>query len=174
MWTQLVEIVKTRLESRRLPAHRLAKAAITFYGGMNNCHEAFLNYKAEQTDTNFANFVFSIDALISTLQNLNPKFRIFDREVSDQLQHYTLIENRVDCICEPREHVRFQIKLLRQAVRLESDMMDLSVEALGDFDQALETLGSFIKHHFTLEDIFAAEAKLRELTESDTTLSRRQ
>ncbi len=166
MWTNLIEIVKARWQHTQQPRHRLAKAAINLYGGMNNCHEAFLNYKAEQTDTNFANFVFSIDALISTLQSLNPKFKIFDPELSAQLQRYILGENRAAHICQPREYVRFQIKLLRQIVKLESNMMDLPIETLGDFDQALETLGNFIKHHFTIAEIFAAEAKMRELTES--------
>jgi hypothetical protein len=170
MWTKLIEIVKARWQHAQQPRHRLAKAAINLYGGMNNCHEAFLNFKAAQTDANFANFVFSIDALISTLQNLNPKFKIFDPELSEQLQRYISGENRAAHICQPREHVRFQIKLLRQVVNLESHMMDLPIETLGNFDQALETFGNFIKDHFTIEEIFAVEAKMRELMESDASL----
>ena len=170
MWTQLVEIVKARCQHSRHPRHRLAKAVTTCYGGMNNCHEAFLNYKTDQTDTNFANFVFSIDALISTLHNLNPKFNIFDPELSAQLQHYTLEENRAAYIHQPHDRVRFQIKLLRQMIKLEANIMELSIETLGDFDQALETLGNFIKDHFTIQEIFAAEAKMRELMESNADL----
>ena len=170
MWTQLVEIVKARCQRSRHPRRHLAKAVTTCYGGMNNCHEAFLNYKTGQTDSNFANFVFSIDALISTLHNLNPKLNIFDPELSAQLQHYTLGENRADYIHQPHDHVRFQIKLLRQMIKLEANIMELSIETLGDFDQALEKLGNFIKDHFTIEEIFAAEAKMRELVESNASL----
>src|SRR5919108_608114 len=63
MWAKLVEIVETKWNTNQQPRNRLAKTVNTLYGAMNNCQFAFTHYENAQTELNFTNFVFALDAL---------------------------------------------------------------------------------------------------------------
>lgn len=154
MWVKLVEIVKTKTEEITQPRPIVAKAANALYGTMTNCQMAFQRCETEQTEANFANFAFSIDALISTLQNLNPHIGIFDPQLANELENYALGQERVNAMSQPRELVTSQLKLLRRLVRMESDVMHLPLQEFGSFSEAMEDLGRFVKRTFTPDELF--------------------
>src|SRR5437764_14001918 len=83
MWAKLVEIVETKWNTNQQPRNRLAKTVNILYGAMNNCQFAFTRYENAQTALNFTNFVFALDALISTLRNVNSQVAIFDPELTE-------------------------------------------------------------------------------------------
>lgn len=154
MWVKLVEIVKARTEETNQPRSTVAKAVNALYGTMTSCQVAFQRCETEQTEANFANFAFAIDALISTLQNLNPQLEVFDPKLAEELGNYALGQNRINAMSRPRELVTSQLKLLRRLVRMESDVMHLPLQEFGSFSEAMEDLGGFIKQSFTPDDLF--------------------
>lgn len=154
MWVKLVEIVKAKTKETGQPQPVMAKAVNALYGAMTNCQVAFQRCETEQTDTNFANFAFAIDALISTLQNLNPHLKIFDPQLADELENYALGQDRINAMSQPRELVTSQLRLLRRLVRMESDVMHLSLQEFGSFSEAMEDLGQFVKQTFTPDELF--------------------
>lgn len=156
MWTKLVEIVKAQWRQNDRPRRRLAKGALMLYGAMSNCREAFLRYKTAPSERAFANFAFAIEALLSTLENLDFAFHIFDEELTAMLQAHTIERPRETAFDDPAELVRAQIKLLRLVVKVEFDNMDLTPATIGEFDDALDMLGTFIKQRFTKDDLFGA------------------
>lgn len=156
-----MEILKARQRASSKPRAVWAQAALTLYAAMHNCRDAFAYYKAEQTSALFANFVFAIDALMSVLQNLNPRVGLFAPALAAQLQRYPLTESRLSCIAAPQELARTQIRILRAVVGSEYAEMALPEHqhALGEFDDALADLRGFIEECFTLDDLFALADK---------------
>jgi hypothetical protein len=156
MWAKLVEIVETKWNTNQQPRNRLAKTVNTLYGAMNNCQFAFTRYENAQTALNFTNFVFALDALISTLQNVNSQVAIFDPELTEPLERYVLEEARMASIAQPRERVKAQLGLLRRLVHEESEVMEISMEEFASFSGAVADLGRFIGKNFTPDELFGA------------------
>lgn len=158
MWTRLIEIVELKWRHSPQPRERLAKGAAVLYGAMTNCREAFLNFKRDQSEAAFWNFLFSIEALLSILVNLNSGFRIFDHDARALLEAHLrrAAEQRLPAI--PSERARAQIKLLRELVDREFEAMDAGTEMLGEFDDALDMLANFMRAHYTLEDVLSGNA----------------
>jgi hypothetical protein len=151
MWTRLVEIAARRCHDDVRPRAALGRGVIMLYGAMSNCREAFVQYKTDRSERHFGGFVVSIDALISTLHNLNPLLGIFDPRLADLLQDYALGEARVALGNRPHELVRLQIKILRTAI---GASIDAETETLGEFDDALDMLTDLIQDQFGMEDLF--------------------
>lgn len=126
------------------------------YGAMTNCREAFLNFKREQSEAAFWNFLFSIEALLSILVNLNTGFRIFDQEAEDVLRTHMHRAAAQDLPVTPAERARTQIKLLRELIDTEFEAMEAGTEMLGEFDDALDMLANFMRAHYTLEDVLSS------------------
>lgn len=159
MWTRLVEIMQARWRESPQPRERLAKGALTLYGAMTNCREAFLSFKTDQTDDKYKTFVYAIDALIAVLENLNRRFVLFDPHHSAVLQDYALGESRASHQHAPSELARAQIKVLRAVISVEFDNLNAPTEYLGEFDDALARLGDFIRSHYTLDELFGRNAR---------------
>jgi hypothetical protein len=157
MWVKLIEIIETQWDKNQQPRHRAAKAVNTLYGAMHNCYVAFARHEDVRTETSFANFVLAIDALISTLQNLNPQLALFDPALADRLEHYALGEARTTTIAQPRETVKTQLRLLRELVDIELDAIALPTEEFGSFSDAIAHLGRFIENTFTLDELFGTQ-----------------
>jgi hypothetical protein len=155
MWAKLVEIVETKWNTDRQPRNHLAKTVNTLYGAMNNCQFAFTHYENAQTELNFTNFVFALDALISTLQNVNSQVAIFDPELTEPLERYVL-EARMASMAQPRERVKAQLGLLRRLVHEESEVMEISMEEFTSFSGTVADLGQFIGRNFTPDELFGA------------------
>jgi hypothetical protein len=161
MWAKLVEIIETKWNTNQQPRTRLAKTVNTLYGAMNNCQFAFTRYENAQTELNFTNFVFALDALISTLQNVNSQVAIFDPELTESLERYVLEEARMASMAQPRERVKVQLGLLRRLVHEESEVMEISMEEFTSFSGAVADLGRFIGKNFTPDELFGAGSAAR-------------
>ncbi len=159
MWTRLVDIMQARWRESAQPRDRLAKGALTLYGAMTNCREAFVSFKTDQTDDKYKTFVNAIDALIAVLENLNRRFTLFDTHHTAVLQDYALGESRVAHLHAPSELARAQIKVLRAVISVEFDNLNAPTEYLGEFDDALSRLGDFIRDNYTLDELFGPNAR---------------
>jgi hypothetical protein len=159
MWTRLVDIMQTRWRESGQPRDRLAKGALTLYGAMTNCREAFVSFKTDQTDDKYKTFVYAIDALIAVLENLNQRFTLFDAHHTAVLRDYALGESRAMHMHAPSELARAQIKVLRAVVSVEYENLNAPTEYLGEFDDALSRLGDFIRANYSLDDLFGPNAR---------------
>jgi hypothetical protein len=158
MWVKLTEIIEARvINANQQQRTHAAKVVNTLYGAMTNCQVAFIRLEQHQSEMNFANFAFAIDALISTLQNVSAtQFEIFDPELAEPLRNYALGNARLNAMAQPRELVKFQIMLLRKLVDVEADLIELAPEEFGGFSEALTHLGRLIRQNYTLEELFGA------------------
>jgi hypothetical protein len=154
MWTKLIDLVKTRWYESPTPDQNLAKAIITLYGSVHNCHIAFQDFEKDQSEQNFANFAFAIDGMISTLKNLHPTLKIFDSERAHRLNSYAMSSDRIATMNQPKELVKSQIRFLRELIHEESDNVELPDEHFKAFMGAKNQMSTFILTNFTLPDIF--------------------
>lgn len=153
MWSELVEMVEIQCQDIQQPRQRQARAMLLLYGSLTNCDEAFTNYKNHRSDINLANAVFSVDALISALQNLDSILSLFEPEIALSLKHYALEENRLAYVSKPKKLLKIQVELLRSAVNAETQAMQLLTDDLSAFTGAKTKLADFIHRTFSLEEL---------------------
>ncbi|MFZ0258042.1 MAG: hypothetical protein WAN46_20930 [Gammaproteobacteria bacterium] len=155
MWSELVEMVERKSREPH-PARRplYGQALVMLSGALYNCHEAFTRYKQEQSDVSFANAVFAVDALISTLQNLNLMLDLFEPELAERLRHYTLDRDRVAYISNPKGLLKTQVETLRAVVGLELHAMQLVPTDMTGFTGARLGLAEYIQETFSPSELF--------------------
>ena len=170
-WERLVEILETRWSENSQPHHRLAKAIISLYGLLNICQEAYLRYVDEPTDENDEAWGDALDSLIRTLGSLQITLEIFDHRGFTFLSNYQLIDARARDVwkrnraAKVRRRGRLGLDDLGRFIEVNSAVSNQSLPSdselhenvMGDFEAAIEHLGTFIRANFTLEEIFGAQ-----------------
>jgi hypothetical protein len=155
MWSELVEMVERKSREPhpgQPPLH--GQALMMLWGALYNCHEAFARHKAEQSNVSFANATFAVDALISTLQNLNSMLGLFESQVAERLRHYALDRDRVAYLSNPKGLLKTQVETLREVVGLEWDAMQLEPTEVTGFTGARLELAAFIQETFSPSELF--------------------
>ncbi|QBQ55568.1 hypothetical protein [Nitrosococcus wardiae] len=154
MWIELVEIMEQRCLNDALPRQHQARAAILLYGGFINCEEAFTRHKNTQSEVDLANAVLAIDSFISTLYTLDSLLSLFEPDLKEKLGKYALEESRLAYLFKPKELLKTQVKLLRDIVSAEIEVIPLMTHDLSAFTGARERLARFITDTFSLNEIF--------------------
>jgi hypothetical protein len=124
------------------------------YGALYNCHQAFARYKREHSEISFANAVFAVDALISTLQNLNSMLGLFEPHLAERLRQYALDRDRAAYISKPKVLLKTQVETLREVVGLEVDAMQLVLGDATGFTGARLGLAAFIQDSYSPSELF--------------------
>lgn len=154
MWSELVEMVERKSQGQQpgRPSH--GQALVMLCGALYNCDEAFARHKTEQSDVSFANAVFAVDALISTLQNLNSMLGLFEPQLAERLRHYALDRDRVAYVSDPKGLLKTQIETLREVVGLELHAMQFVPSVVTGFTGARRGLAAFIQETFSPAELF--------------------
>jgi hypothetical protein len=155
MWSELVEMVERKSREQHLgrgAPH--GQALVMLCGALYNCDEAFAHHKAEQSDVSFANAVFALDALISTLQNLNSMLGLFEPQLAERLRHYALDRERVAYMSDPKGLLKTQVETLREVVGLELHAMQFVPTGATGFTGARRGLTAFIRETFSPSELF--------------------
>jgi hypothetical protein len=156
MWSELVEMVEHKSRERQPGRPPHGQALVMLCGALCNCNEAFERCKAEQSNISFANAVFAVDALISTLQNLNSMLDLFEPLLAERLQRYALDRDRVAYVSDPKGLLKTQVETLRELVGLELDAMQLVPSDVTGFSGARLGLAAFIQDRFSASELFEA------------------
>lgn len=182
MWAKLIEVLIQTWSRSREPRRRLARAVVTLYDSLFNCHAAFLRYRSDATPSNLDEWDLALDALIRTIWSLRRELDIFEPGVLSVLMEYAEWENRaVDrlklsletlgvssprrAISPKRDDMQQKLELLAAFMgrpQVEGHLLPAAVrqeqEAYsGDFESAIEQLRAFIADSFSMQEIFGAK-----------------
>lgn len=166
MWSSLIGIIEKRWHENRQPRKRLAKAVTALYGTMFSCHEAFIRYQDQPNEKNLEIWAYSIDALITTLGNLQVVLNIFHPDLFDFLKRCAMEEAFQTSLSCPDENYFTNLGLRSLARLIEEEcnfnflpnFKSANIKHIDtrDFHNAMNQLRSFIKKEFSMEEIFGA------------------
>lgn len=155
MWNDLVDIIKLKGnntgEAERM---KTAKSLNALYGSICNCQVAFHQCKYKQNDVGFIDLIYALDSFIYSLQNLNPLLGLFEPALEKRLKEYIMNRDRILLHSQPREQLKFQLKLLRSVVSMELDVMQQPLDEFGSFTDAVVELANFISKTYRTDEIF--------------------
>lgn len=92
MWAKLIEKIEKNWSERRQPRRRLARAIMALYASMINCQEAYLRHRNSPLSSNRIEWNLALDALISSLLDLESELQIFAPEVNKSLRKHIYAE----------------------------------------------------------------------------------
>lgn len=146
MWSEfLATLDKATKETSGSARAELIRGVVRLDSSLRSCHAAYLRHEREPTDENVRDWASAIDALALALAAMRTTLQPFDPKLFESLAHYTDSEIRMAAVTSPRYLVDYHQHLFED--------LDLS-SARSDFRTAIELLGSFIRSHFTMEEIF--------------------